>query len=112
MKSVSHTLNIFLLLLILLVLIFGCANGDEGINAIRDVVPPTVVSCSFDNETDLSEESQCDTVFITKTGTKYHRDGCRYLKESKIPIDIADLNTEKYKPCSVCRPVINDGNDK
>ena len=40
-------------------------------------------------------------VYITRTGAKYHRDGCRYLKSSKIPISLTDAK-KQYSPCSVC----------
>lgn len=43
------------------------------------------------------------TVYITKTGSKYHRDGCRYLSKSKIAIDLASA-IKSYGPCSVCKP--------
>ena len=43
------------------------------------------------------------TVYITKTGEKYHRDGCRYLSESKIPISLSNAKIS-YSPCSVCNP--------
>ena len=44
------------------------------------------------------------TVYITKTGEKYHRDGCRYLKKSQIAIDKNDAVARGYTPCSVCNP--------
>ena len=44
------------------------------------------------------------TVYITKTGEKYHLGSCRYLKKSKIPIDIDDAVARGYTPCSVCSP--------
>lgn len=43
------------------------------------------------------------TVYVTKTGKKYHRDGCRYLSNSKIPISLSDAKLE-YGPCSGCNP--------
>lgn len=43
------------------------------------------------------------TVYITRTGAKYHREGCRYLRYSKISISI-DKAKQGYSPCSVCRP--------
>ena len=43
------------------------------------------------------------TVYITRTGSKYHRDGCRYLRSSKIPIALPDAKRQ-YSPCSVCNP--------
>jgi len=43
-------------------------------------------------------------VYITKSGTKYHRDGCRYLSSSKISISIEDAIKKGYEPCKVCKP--------
>ena len=44
------------------------------------------------------------TVFITNTGTKYHREGCRYLKDSKIALRLSEAKRRGYTPCSVCNP--------
>jgi hypothetical protein len=44
------------------------------------------------------------TVYITDTGTKYHRSGCRYLKESQHAISLADAKAQGYEPCKVCDP--------
>ena len=45
-----------------------------------------------------------ETVYITETGSKYHRDGCRYLAKSKIEISKAEAIAQGYGPCSVCDP--------
>lgn len=45
-----------------------------------------------------------DTVYVTRTGSKYHCDGCRYLARSQIPMSRAEAITSGYTPCSVCRP--------
>lgn len=50
-----------------------------------------------------ASEKQSVTVYITKTGSKYHRSGCRYLSKSKIPISLEDARGA-YSPCSVCNP--------
>lgn len=44
------------------------------------------------------------TVYITRTGKKYHRAGCRYLSKSMIPISLKDAKARGYGPCSVCGP--------
>ena len=44
------------------------------------------------------------TVYITETGKKYHRDGCSYLKKSKIEISLKDAKAQGYTPCSRCKP--------
>ena len=43
-------------------------------------------------------------VYITKTGEKYHRGDCRYLKKSKIEITLKDAKKKGYEPCKVCKP--------
>lgn len=47
-----------------------------------------------------SESSQ--TVYITRTGSKYHRAGCQYLRQSQIPISLNDAISSGYSPCSRC----------
>lgn len=44
-----------------------------------------------------------DTVYVTRTGTKYHRAGCQHLSKSSSPIKLADAR-RGYQPCKVCRP--------
>lgn len=44
------------------------------------------------------------TVYITDTGTKYHRSGCQYLRKSKYAIDLGDAKRQGYEPCSKCNP--------
>lgn len=50
------------------------------------------------------EQSQAITVYITNTGSKYHRDGCQYLSKSKIAISLTDAKARHYEPCKVCKP--------
>lgn len=41
-------------------------------------------------------------VYVTNTGTKYHRDGCSYLHSSR-PMTIQQAEAAGYGPCSVCK---------
>ena len=43
------------------------------------------------------------TVYVTKSGKKYHRDGCGALKKSKIAISLEEAE-KSYAPCSKCNP--------
>ena len=43
------------------------------------------------------------TVYVTRTGKKYHRSSYSYLRYSKIPISLTDAK-QQYSPCSVCNP--------
>lgn len=45
-----------------------------------------------------------DVVYITNSGEKYHRDGCRYLRKSQIEISREDAIAQGYEPCKVCKP--------
>ena len=42
------------------------------------------------------------TVYITRTGEKYHESWCRYLSRSKIAISLGDALARGYTACSVC----------
>lgn len=42
------------------------------------------------------------TYYVTKSGTKYHVDGCPSLSSSKIAISYKDAVAKGYKPCKVC----------
>lgn len=51
-----------------------------------------------------ANENTSQTVYRTKTGEKYHRDGCQYLKKSKIPVTVAEAQSMGLTPCSKCKP--------
>lgn len=42
------------------------------------------------------------TVYITRTGKRYHGPNCRYLRQSRIPIKLKDAIAEGYTACHVC----------
>ncbi|WP_188466176.1 hypothetical protein [Marivirga lumbricoides] len=48
--------------------------------------------------------SEAQTVYITKTGAKYHTETCRYLSNSKIPIALSKAKEGNYEACKVCKP--------
>ena len=43
-------------------------------------------------------------IFRTTTGKKYHKESCRYLSKSKIPITLAEAKEKGLGPCGVCKP--------
>ncbi len=80
----------FLLILSLIGLFPGCSPSASS-------EPP---SSSAELERDQVER----TVYVTNTGKRYHRENCRYLAKSKIPIKLKDALAQGYTPCHVCRP--------
>lgn len=43
-------------------------------------------------------------VYVTKSGSKYHVDGCRHLQKSKIETTLAQAKADGYGPCGTCNP--------
>lgn len=44
------------------------------------------------------------TVYITNTGGKYHKKGCRYLKKSSIAIKKSSAVSQGFTACKICKP--------
>lgn len=44
------------------------------------------------------------TVYVTRTGERYHRGSCQHLHSSKIPMTLTEAKRQGYTPCQVCRP--------
>lgn len=55
------------------------------------------------SQTDAGDGSD-PTVYTTKTRGKYHREGCQYLRKSKIPISLSEAKAQGLEPCSKCHP--------
>lgn len=70
---------------------------------------PTVLA-----QTDTPEKNDPDrgkkppeksaTLYVTKTGKRYHRSACRFLSVSKSPITLEDAKRRGYTPCKTCKP--------
>ena len=50
----------------------------------------------------ISTEGQ--SVYVTRTGKKYHRITCRYLRTSIRELTLSGAIDSGYTPCSVCKP--------
>ena len=61
-------------------------------------------SASIEQPSGNSEPSGGTIVYITNTGSKYHRGSCSYLRKSKIEIDKAAAIAQGYGACSRCNP--------
>lgn len=96
------------------------ANGDDveifiyngttyvPIRAVTELFGKTI---SYDGETntisisskEMPKEEESVVVYVTETGSKYHRSGCRYLDESQYSVSLSEA-VKYYTPCSVCNP--------
>jgi hypothetical protein len=55
------------------------------------------LSAEIDNDTTLAG----DTVYVTQSGKKYHRSGCRLLSENKTALPLSQARLE-HDPCRLC----------
>jgi len=59
----------------------------------QTVTPPT--------QMEIQAEPVDEVVYVTNTGDKYHRAGCRYLRRSSNPLPLSQA-MRGYSACSVC----------
>ena len=67
---------------------------------VKPVVEP-VVEPAVEPTTTICPAIE-QTVYITKTGSCYHKISCSYLRYSCISIDLSDAKSRGYRPCSRC----------
>lgn len=85
-------------------------TGDKAytyaVSAFDTATPPNESDRSNSTTIKVEKKETGETiyVYITDTGSKYHRDGCRYLSKSKIKITLKEAVERGYTPCSVCDP--------
>ena len=90
------------LLLIACITMFGILLGTVITN---DAIPQTTISTFVPAiAPTIAPESQSDIVYVTPSGTKYHRPDCRYVKNKKCSTYQRAQAEQKYSACSVCRP--------
>jgi hypothetical protein len=91
MKSQSSGKRWWLKVLLSLLLVLGSFGLFAGNPS------PAFAKAKYSDQTEQS-------VYITKTGKKYHRAGCRYLKWSRVEVSKAKAIELGKEPCKICRP--------
>lgn len=73
------------------------------IDAIKSLTESDGVSGNEkNNNVDPTSTKKESIVYVTKTGIRYHENGCRYLSKSKIPMSLTTAKEKGYTPCKVC----------
>lgn len=72
---------------------------SAGQSSVQSYSAPT--SSETTNSASVTTDSY--TVYVTKTGSKYHRAGCSYLRKSSMAMDLSEAR-KYYTPCSRCNP--------
>ena len=65
---------------------------------------PVALPVRAQQGTAAQQDPKTQTVYITRTGKRYHRDGCRYLAASKVASTLKDAKAKGYTACKVCHP--------
>ena len=83
-------------------------EAKRGLWSDPNAIPPWIFRQGGVRQTeDRPEEVLTDgreVVFVTRTGSVYHRDGCRYLGESRFPMALREARGRGYEPCGICNP--------
>ncbi|MCD8158607.1 MAG: MBL fold metallo-hydrolase, partial [Clostridiales bacterium] len=69
-----------------------------------DGINYTIDSLKSAANTSSEIDSNSPIVYVTKTGSKYHRAGCSYLDDSAYEITLSDAENMGLTPCSRCKP--------
>ena len=78
---------------------------DKKASTVKENAPPVVVQKPAEeiNEEPSVSDNQSQVVYRTRTGKKYHRAGCSYLK-SIIETTVSEAQSMGLGPCSRCNP--------
>lgn len=79
---------------------------DKKASTVKENAPPVVVQTpteKVENNQPPVSDNQSQIVYRTRTGKKYHRSGCSYLK-SKIQTTVSEAKAIGLDPCSRCTP--------
>lgn len=52
--------------------------------------------------TTATQNTNSAIVYVTNTGSKYHKSSCSYLKKSKIQMSLSEAKSQGYTACSRC----------
>ena len=87
-------------------LIKACKQAVVAVGIIAALITPAVgtatVSPIFTSPVLAAAKSS--TVYITRTGSCYHRGTCRYLRQSKIKTNVVKAKKLGQRACKVCKP--------
>lgn len=80
------------------------AESDAAYWQTRYEQKPTQTTSANNNGGTNTTQTTQTTVYVTNTGSKYHRWGCQYLWNSSIAVTLSYAKSVGYSPCSRCNP--------
>ncbi len=76
----------------------------NALKGFRHPVARLILACLLVASFALSCAASDRTVYVTQSGTKYHRESCSALSRSKIPLALENAIGKGYLPCGICHP--------
>ena len=64
-------------------------------------IPAPQSVAAFPQHASTEERMEC-TVYVTRTGERYHKGGCTYLRHSRAPMARSEAIRRGYTPCKRC----------
>ena len=69
---------------------------------VVSVLGPLAPQASSQSSDAPAVQTKDCTVYITRYGHRYHKAGCRYLRQSSFSISRSEAVARGYMPCRVC----------
>lgn len=88
--------------LVLLVIALLCISFYAGTAFPHNHYIPDGMPAGGTVETNGAEQTE-DIVYVTRTGKKYHRESCGYLRNDSMAMSRTQA-AQHYSPCSICNP--------
>ena len=76
----------------------GSATSTLGASTVYD----TVNKVQTQVQTKEVVKEEVVKVYVTKTGTKFHKANCKSLSKSKIEMQFKEVMLSNYEPCNNC----------
>lgn len=103
-KEKLYTIPVFITVIGICVVLYAVDNQQKIKTATADVAVAEIdKDISYSEKTTLSEPSYAQKVYITRSGSKYHTEDCRFIKDKQaVSISVTDAENSGKTPCSVC----------
>jgi hypothetical protein len=79
-------------------------SGSPAQALVTSSTQPSAEAATPAAEPDPQRDESQITVYITRTGERYHRGDCVHLRRSKYAVSLKEAKQRGYTPCKVCRP--------
>jgi hypothetical protein len=88
--------------------VVGSGMAGGGVSEDAEPIEPEVSQAEMIRNALMGSGVNAEaTVYVTRTGQKFHREGCRHLRSRTFAIPLAEAMLD-YSPCRTCKPLQPD----